>query len=865
MSDNPFNIDDPKLTAFVLGEMDEAERAEFQEQLDANGGLKSAVDELREFTDLLGNSLTGEAAPTLTREQRQQIRSAAQSGASTPDAQTLAADAESEQPVAAADRPATETVVVARQRSSESRGTWVAGLVAAALLIGLGCWALLSAVPQTEELDVAFVPDQKTMATPLHSASKLGDAKTSQILDEYSTVAASLAANDDRAAADGRIELSKALATESFKNPESESLQAASQLEGRSGGELGGRGVAAPGGPSEAGFSGKAGGYAPGRDEFARPPANRASGLLPHPTAPSPTSASDPSGRARSNRPKDALALDAFGLKLASPSKPTSRTKAEPEPAPAPAPAPARALRPGQSQQSAPADGKPASPFSEAPAIEAESVLERKEKVATKQPEEGGESYQQIIENPFVIPNSVETSRSTFSIDVDTGSYSNVRRFLTNNQLPPTNAVRVEEMINYFHYDYPNPEDGRPFSVNIEAGTCPWNAEHQLVRIGLKGREIPKEDRPPSNLVFLIDTSGSMRDPLKLPLVQTALGLLVDNMTEDDRIAIVTYSGKAGLMLQSTSGEHRESIRAAISQLQASGSTNGGEGIQMAYRTAIGNFYEGGTNRVILCTDGDFNVGIDDHNELIKLIEEKRKSNVFLSVCGFGAGNLKEKKLEQIANKGNGTYSYIDSKREADKVFVKEMTGTLYTIAKDVKIQVDFNPSKVGAYRLVGYENRRLENRDFNDDTKDAGEIGAGHRVTALYEIVPPKAVAKLKAATEDVADPPKYFKKQEGKVVDSNELLTVRLRFKQPDGDQSALIEQPLVDVKKLGMTSSEFDWAVSVAAFGLLLRDSQYKGQASFDLITELAAGAKGKDESGRRQEFIDLVARARKLLGK
>ncbi|MBT6156979.1 MAG: VWA domain-containing protein [Planctomycetaceae bacterium] len=468
------------------------------------------------------------------------------------------------------------------------------------------------------------------------------------------------------------------------------------------------------------------------------------------------------------------------------------------------------------------------------------------------------EQYIPIIENEFLTP--VNDPLSTFSIDVDTASYSNVRRFLKQNQWPPANAVRIEEMVNYFHYEYPEPVDGRPFSVNLEAGPCPWNSDHRLVRVGLKGKEIDKSQRPPSNLVFLLDVSGSMRDANKLPLVKTAMEMLVGEMTEDDRIAIVTYAGKAGLQLESTSGQDKTRIIDSIHALRAGGSTNGEAGIKLAYEQAVGHFIDDGANRVILCTDGDFNVGTSENKDLITLIQDKAKSKVFLSVFGFGMGNLKDGKLEQIADKGNGQYGYIDDEKEAQKVFVEEMAGTLYTIAKDVKIQVEFNPQQVGGYRLIGYENRMLAAPDFNDDTKDAGEIGAGHTVTALYEIVPfdklpaPNSVDKLKYQ--------KPVKPVDGDKV-AKELLTLKLRYKQPDAEESVKIDFTLTDNKpRTEMPSVDFEWAVSCAGFGLLLRNSQYRGEADFDLVRELALGSRGDDESGRRREFLDLVYTARAM---
>ncbi len=470
------------------------------------------------------------------------------------------------------------------------------------------------------------------------------------------------------------------------------------------------------------------------------------------------------------------------------------------------------------------------------------------------------ESYEPIHENEFLSP--VQQPLSTVSVDVDTASYSNVRRFLTHGQWPNPNAVRIEEMINYFHYDYPQPKDDTPFSVNIEVDTCPWQTDHRLVRVGLKGKEISRDQRPPSSLVFLIDASGSMRDNNKLPLVKSSLQLLVEDMTEDDRIAIVTYSGSAGLQLDSTSGEHKPKIMTAINSLKAGGSTNGESGIKMAYDKAIQHFIKDGTNRIILCTDGDFNVGVSSDNELVTMIQDKARSGVFLSIFGFGMGNLKDSKLEKLADKGNGHYGYVDNLKEARKIFVEEMTGTLYTIAKDVKVQIEFNPFQVGAYRLIGYENRLLAAQDFNDDTKDAGDIGAGHTVTALYEIVPVDKLPKPNV------DPLKYQRKPgvpaEGEAAAakaSKELLTLKLRYKQPNADKSVRRDFPVIDKRdKNVQPSSEFEWAAAVASFGMILRHSQHNGQSNYDHVLEMALGSKGPDKSGHRREFIDLLYRAR-----
>lgn len=482
-------------------------------------------------------------------------------------------------------------------------------------------------------------------------------------------------------------------------------------------------------------------------------------------------------------------------------------------------------------------------------------------------PDASNEDYEPIVENEFLSPWTHPLS--TFSIDVDTGSYSNMRRFLNHGQWPPANAVRIEEMINYFDYDDPVPEAGRPFAVQVEAAACPWQSDHCLVRIGLKGQEIPREERPPSNLVFLIDVSGSMRDANKLPLVKSALQMLAREMTEDDRIAIVTYAGTAGLLLDSTSGADQQTILSAIGNLQAGGSTNGEAGIKLAYEMAVRHFIDRGTNRIILCTDGDFNVGVSGDDQLVRMIRHKAASGVFLSIFGFGMGNLKDAKLEKLADNGNGHYGYVDTLQEARKVFVEELVGTLYTIAKDVKIQVEFNPARVGAYRLIGYENRVMAAREFNDDTKDAGEIGAGHSVTALYEIVP---VDKMPPGAS--VDPLKYqqprtavdeaeLAERRRVLKDKKELLTVKLRYKQPDGDRSTRLEFPLVDdPKSADEASQDLRWAAAVASFGMILRDSRFRGDANLDQVIELAESAKGADHCGHRQEFIGLVRTARSL---
>lgn len=465
-----------------------------------------------------------------------------------------------------------------------------------------------------------------------------------------------------------------------------------------------------------------------------------------------------------------------------------------------------------------------------------------------------GDQYARTEENRFL--RVADAPLSTFSIDVDTASYSNVRRFLAQGQLPPPDAVRIEEMLNSFRYDYPTPEGDRPFSVCVEEHAAPWAPGHRLVRIGLRGREADFSQAPAANLVFLVDVSGSMSPADRLPLVKDSLRLLVNRLRAQDRISVVVYAGSSGLVLPSTAGSEKTAILAAIDGLRAGGSTNGGEGIQLAYRVAAENFVKGGINRVILCTDGDFNVGVSSAAGLAALIEEKRKTGVFLSVLGYGRGNYADLRMQELADKGNGNAAYIDSIAQARKVLVEQMTGTLWTIAKDVKIQVEFNPSKVAGYRLIGYENRMLAARDFNDDRKDAGEIGMGHQVTALYEIVP--AGQEVDIAVDSLKYQPPA--QQPAPAAPSNEMLTVKLRFKQPDGATSDKIEVPFVAPAVENKDTPDFDFAASVAMFGMLLRDSSLRGNANWGLVLELAKGGVGADSTGDRAAFVELAKAAR-----
>jgi len=472
-------------------------------------------------------------------------------------------------------------------------------------------------------------------------------------------------------------------------------------------------------------------------------------------------------------------------------------------------------------------------------------------------PEFNTESYARVDENPWKAP--ARDPLSTFSIDVDRASYSNIRRFISNGVRPPVDAVRIEEMVNYFPYDYPDPDGEHPFGISTEIAPAPWNEAHHLVRIGIQGERIDLADLPPSNFVFLLDVSGSMQSPDKLPLLKRSMRLLVNELRPEDRVALVVYAGAAGLVLESTPGSERERILDAIEELEAGGSTAGGAGIRLAYEVARRHHIEGGNNRVILATDGDFNVGASSDAEMTRLIEERRAGGTFLSVLGFGTGNLKDSKMEALADHGNGNYAYIDNLLEARKVLVEEMGGTLLTIAKDVKIQVEFNPARVQAYRLIGYENRLLAAEDFNDDTKDAGELGAGHSVTALYEVVPVGAPPVDTGSVDDL----RYGRSvgsggdrepAAGAGQPTEELLFVKLRYKAPDGDRSRLIERPLHE--GTSRASADLRFAGAVAAFGMLLRDSKHCDGFTVDDVLRLARSGVGEDPLGYRSEFVRLV---------
>lgn len=477
------------------------------------------------------------------------------------------------------------------------------------------------------------------------------------------------------------------------------------------------------------------------------------------------------------------------------------------------------------------------------------------ESVSVSRPD--AEEYPVFRENGFMLAQS--NPLSTFSIDVDNASYSNVRRFINQGRKPNPDAIRIEEMINYFDYVYPAPTGADPVHISTEIGASPWNKDNRLVKIGLKAKDVDVKELPNSNLVFLIDVSGSMSGATRLDLVKSSMKLLLDNLRDDDRVAIVVYANEVGVKLESTLVKEKDKIIRVLNSLYASGGTSGGDGIQQAYRVAEKNFIKGGNNRIILCTDGDFNIGMSDDAQLEKMIEQKRQSGVFLSILGYGMGNYKDRKMQTLSQAGNGNHAYIDNLQEAQKVLEKEFKGTMFTIAKDVKIQVEFNPAKVQAYRLVGYETRRLNKEDFNDDTKDAGEMGVGHTVTALYEVVP----VGVKNSMVPSVDPLKYQDNEEKPKVESKsgELLTVKLRYKEPDGDTSKLLSRAVTD-RGGDNVSQDFRFASAVAMYGQLLKNSQYKGNADYNKVITLAKQGLNNDEQGYRREFVRMVEATRSL---
>jgi Ca-activated chloride channel family protein len=757
-------IDDPRLTAYALGELDGAERADVEALLSRDEDARRAVDEIRVTAALVTAELKGDAPAALTAGQRAAI--AARSSKAKP---------------------------VLRMRPVY----WIATAASVAAVV-----AGIAAFRGTSERDVAAAPTpsfecEANVRINEDTKQRLADeAQLKQLQDSIGQLneANEQARHDlDRLAdaqrgGDGGIHASggggQRKGSELLSATKGFSVIAARELKG------GDFGSVIHGKAGRSGAGGRGGGGlgagAPPRPGEPRPPAN-------DPSAPQKPGAADADTVRR---------LESLGY-----------------------------------------------------VADVPSGLDRN---ATRGFDTGltTASYSAIEDNPFRLVK--DAPLSTFGIDVDTASYSNVRRLLNAGQLPPPGAVRIEEMVNYFPYDYAPPQDGRPFSVRIDVAGCPWKTDHRLVRVGIKGKALAATARPAANLVFLLDVSGSMSPDNRLPLILESMKMLVGQLEAKDHVAIVVYAGESGLALPSTSCEDKAKILAALDSLHAGGSTNGAAGIQLAYEVASQNRIDGGINRVILATDGDFNVGVTDQSSLVKLVQEKAKSGTFLSVLGVGDDNYKDSTMEMLADRGNGNYAYIDTLKEGEKVLVQQASGTLVTIAKDVKVQVEFNPAQVGSYRLIGYEDRLLAPEDFKDDRKDAGEIGAGHTVTALYEVVPPGALTETAGV-----DPLKYQPAPAPAANASRELLTVKLRWKEPDADVSTPMEVPVVDE---GMTysaaSADFKFAASVAAFGMCLRDSPNRGSANLDAVLELAAEGAANDPGGWRAEFVGLVKRAKEL---
>lgn len=811
-----FNLqpDDPRLTAYALGELDPSERAQVDALLAESAEARAALEGIRETVELLRSELTFEPALKLTNEQRETVAAAASSGL---------------------DDPALATRAIVFSNNSRwgtfaRTVTTIAAVASVAVIIPLIFRSLQSDTSRLSENR-----SQVASATPAVSSatekSSLGSSTSPFVLTKPSDEEVLVAMSEKPASRET-----------SQNNAFSESHVAP--------GSSSGPGKSAPDSkPTMDGLSSsvrEASGPKDSKNEGSillaelRPD----SGMLSGEKQAVLEKLQQQVATRRASEFGTAAGTETLGRELstssAAPSVWFSVTEAE-----------SVFGRSGRGLQDLSKHINPVDDY---------SLRRRYARIPDSAP--GTEAYDAIIENAFLTP--MEQPLSTFSIDVDTASYANTRRFIQQGQLPPANAVRIEELVNYFRYDYPEPTDGSPFSVNIDVVTCPWTPQHKLARVGLKAKTIAEDKRPPTNLVFLIDVSGSMASQNKLPLVKQALSILVSKMCEDDQIAIVTYAGNAGMKLNSTSGSQRAVIQQAIDSLVSGGSTNGVAGIQVAYDTAIRSFIKGGANRVILCTDGDFNVGVSDDNALVEIIQEKAASGVFLSVFGFGMGNLKDAKLERLADKGNGNYGYIDSLQEARKVFSEQLSGTLITVAKDVKLQLVFNNTTVGAYRLIGYENRILAAQDFDDDTKDAGEIGAGHTVTALYEIVP-KAVwlsqVGLNPEKFDIVE-----KGVAGREATDGRLFTVKLRHKLPDAETSERSIDYAAMNSDVQLSDSNVDlrFAAAVASFGMQLRDSGFRGQWSLQNVLSTAEASLGGDRNGERTEFTDLVRGVMRIKG-
>ncbi|HYR91191.1 MAG TPA: von Willebrand factor type A domain-containing protein [Terriglobia bacterium] len=832
------NPDDPKWTAYILNELDDTERASLELELESSEEARMLVEELRLAADLTKIDLRQEVMVVpLTAQERETIRSSAE--------------------------------VLRSRRWGARPAVWVAGLAAAGivLMVSLSPTILRSRIQPLGAPSAPIV--QEAQRAEQSGAPVVSDQTEPKVLEKPALEAKQAAAS---ARVFGKVQdAAKALipgvtivATNTQTGASSTTVTNESgvyKLEGLEPGTYRVTG-SVPGFQTSSDSIQVAANAQAERDitlqlgQMAESVQVQVGGVdaeKSRKAAPVPSNVVRPYSVAPGIGTADGGAAQGLAGQIGG-AQPEIRQQAGNIPRPAGAPAP-----PPPPAEGAPAPPPPAPranlPFGETRAPGVPALLDR----IGPGRDNRAEAYDAITDNPFLAVG--QNPLSTFSIDVDTASYSNVRRFLNQNQLPPRDAVRIEEMINYFDYDYPQPSGRIPVGAAIEAAAAPWNPQHRLVRIGIRARDIAAGRRPSSNLVFLIDVSGSMQPAERLPLLKNGIRMLVEQLTANDRVTVVTYAGTTGVALRSTRGDQKDVILGLIDSLQAGGSTNGASGIQLAYEQAAASFIPGGVNRVILATDGDFNVGITDRNSLLRLIEDKAKSGVFLSVLGVGMGNYKDATLETLADKGNGNYAYIDTLNEARKVLVDQMNGTLVTVAKDVKVQVEFNPAVVDAYRLIGYENRALRNEDFNNDLKDAGDMGAGHTVTVLYEVVP-RGVA-IGAGVDplkyqpSVAAPPRNA---------SNETLTVKVRYKEPAGTESKLLSFPLVDREQaFARASADFRFAASVASFGMILRDSPFKGNATMDSVLSVGEDSLGSDGAGYRREFLQLVQRARQLRGR
>src|SRR5437899_4157024 len=792
-----FNPDDPKWTAYVLGEMEESDRAALELELESSAEAREFVEELRFAVSIMKEGLAAETVLGLTPEQQTMVRAStgSRSESRNPFKQWLS-------------MPATPTV-------------WAAGLVAASLLVAVivaPSFLRSRQASQSATLKASLTqPDMPATAPVLENAREkalqqpqpsAADAVTSAREASVHSQALDLEAKDQKKEIPEN-KLDRLVTERSAANRvpfDRQQTQAGQQGQQQQPGTLGALRSAA---------SSAQQGQQQGQQGGAEPDRRRNEGVL--------------SG--------------VFGGVL----------KAQEEAAPPPPPAAA-----------VPPPPPPAAMPNVMLADRAISsgAADRTDRIAPSVPRDAFNGYDPITDNPFVAVS--QQPLATFSSNVDTASYANVRRFLTRNQLPPKDAVRIEELINYFSYEYPQASGPNPITGNMEVAAAPWNPQHRLVRVGIKAKDVQMGLKP-SNLVFLIDVSGSMSTPERLPLLKSGLRLLVDKLTESDKVSIVTYAGASGVALQPTSGDRKNDILRVIEGLQAQGGTNGGAGIQTAYEMAVSNFINGGVNRVILATDGDFNIGITNQNDLVRLIEDKARSGVFLTVLGFG-NNFKDSLLVKLADRGHGNYAFIDGLNEARKVLVEQMGSTLMTIAKDVKIQIEFNPAQVTAYRLIGYENRVLGAQDFNNDQKDAGDMGAGHTVTALFEVVPPGVQINVPGL-----DPLRYQPQPKAQPLardaqTSREMLNLKIRYKDPEASESRLLSVPLVDRGgSFANASADFRFAAAVAGFGMILRDSPYKGSSNLDWVVATAASSRGADKNGYRQEFIGLAQGASQIRGR